>query len=207
MKDREKLCCNRNKITWTDFLDMYQKSVLIKEIKENYIIYGGYDGAERELILFYPDKIEEDVAKKYFSNILKVIRITLPNDLKGEYEHRVFLSGIMKIGLEREKFGDIIVTDYGADIVVFDENAEYISQSLNGLKRFSKSIIEIKNISDISNRVDEYEEFSIIVPSMRVDSIVSEIARVSRSRANEFIEDGRIFINSEWDLYKLPFLL
>ena len=119
MRDKEKLCKIKNKITYTDFLDMYQKSILLKEIKEDYIIFGGYDNAEREILLFYPDKIEKDIAKKYFYNLLKVIRITLPNDLVGEYEHRVYLSGIMKLGLEREKFGDIIVYKEGADIITF----------------------------------------------------------------------------------------
>ncbi|MBR3153365.1 MAG: hypothetical protein IKF52_07275 [Clostridia bacterium] len=197
MKDKEKLCNTRNKIAYTDFLDMYQKSVLLKEVKENYIVFGGYDGAEREIILFYPDKITKVVANCCFNNIFKVIRIMLPNDLKEKYEHRVFLSGIMKIGLSREKFGDIIVTDFGADIVVFEENAEYIRNSISELKRFSKCVIEIIDISEISSRIDNYEEFNIIVPSLRVDSFVSEIARVSRSRADGIIEEGRVFINSE----------
>ncbi|MBR3133042.1 MAG: hypothetical protein IKG42_03080 [Clostridia bacterium] len=198
MRDKEKICRVKNKITYTGFLDMYQKSVLKKELKEdNYIVFGGYDGAERELILFYPDKIDKTVAKNYFGSLLKVVRISLPNDLKGEYEHRIYLSGMMKLGIEREKFGDIIVSPNGADIVVFEDLARFIKDSLGGLKRFSKSEIEIIDLSEISNRVDEYESFSIIVPSMRIDCFVSEIGRVSRSRASEFIKENRVFINQE----------
>ncbi len=197
MRDKEKICKVKNKITYTDFLDIYQKSILLREVKEKNIIFGGYEGAEREILLFYPDKLEKNIAKQYFDSILKVIRISLPNDLKGEYEHRVYLSGIMKIGLEREKFGDIIVNHDGADIIVFNENVQYIRDSLINLKRFRKSIIEIKQINQIIKRCDKYEEFSIIIQSMRVDNFVSEIARSSRSVANEYIKDGRVFINSE----------
>lgn len=197
MRDKEKLCKIKNKITYTDFLDMYQKSILLKEIKNDYIIFGGYDGAEREILLFYPDKIEKDIAKKYFYNLLKVISITLPNDLIGEYEHRVYLSGIMKLGLEREKFGDIIVYKEGADIITFEDNIQYLINGLMSLKRFRKCNFEIKDISEIVSKEDEYEEFSIILPSMRIDNFVSEIARVSRNRANEIIESQRVFINSE----------
>lgn len=197
MRDKEKLCKIKNKITYTDFLDMYQKSILLKEIKEDYIIFGGYDNAEREILLFYPDKIEKDIAKKYFYNLLKVIRITLPNDLLGEYEHRVYLSGIMKLGLGREKFGDIIVYKEGADIITFEDNIQYLINGLMSLKRFKRCNFEIKDISEIVSREDEYEEFSIILPSMRIDNFVSEIARVSRNKANEIIEGQRVFINSE----------
>lgn len=187
----------KNKISYTDFLDMYQQSVLKKEIGKNAFFYGGYDGSERNLVVFYPDKIDLKIARKYVNGILKVIRITLPNDLIGKYEHRVFLSGIMKIGLEREKFGDIVVSESGADIVVFEENSQYIKDSLINLKRFSKSKVEILDIDEISSRNDSYEEFTIVVSSMRLDCIVSEIGRFSRSMANDIIESERVFINSE----------
>ena len=41
------------------------------------------------------------------------------------------------------------------------------------------------------------EMINIIIPSMRIDSIVSEIIRTSRSKAMDFIETERVFINSE----------
>ena len=45
--------------------------------------------------------------EKNYGKILEVIRIKLPNNIK--YEHREFLSGIMKLGIKREKIGDIII--------------------------------------------------------------------------------------------------
>lgn len=197
MRDKEKICRVKNKISNTSFLDMYQKSILIKEVKDNFIVYGGYDGADREIILFYPDKLKYEIAFKYFDSLLSIIRISLPNDLKGEYEHRVYLSGMMKLGIEREKFGDIIVSENGADIIVFSEIAEYIKNSLKDLKRFSKCNIEILELKDISTRIDEYDEFNIIIPSLRVDSVVSEVGRMSRNHASDVINEGRVFINSE----------
>lgn len=197
IRDKESMCKMQNKITYTDFLDIYQKSVILKEIKNNdeMILFGGYEGADREILLFYPDKITRDVAQNYFDKLLKVIKIQLPRNHE-KYPHGVYLSGVMKIGLEREKFGDIIVTENGADILVFSENASYIKDSLAQLKRFRKSIIDIQDITGISNRVDEYEDISVMVPSMRVDNFVAEIARISRKKASEYIDEGKIFINS-----------
>ena len=53
-----------------------------------------------------------EIVEENYTNILDIIRIELPNNVV--YEHREYLSGIMKLGLKREKFGDIIVTEYGA---------------------------------------------------------------------------------------------
>ena len=79
----------RNKITNTNFLDEYEQ-VLVKELLQkikfkNYILYGGYENAERKVIVFYPEKLEfiEDNKEKICNNILEIIKIKLPNELNG----------------------------------------------------------------------------------------------------------------------------
>lgn len=69
------------------------------------------------------------------------------------------------------------------------------------LTRFKKSLIEVINIQDIKNKIDKFDEFSVIVSSMRLDNFVSEITKTSRTKAIEIIEDGRVFVNYE-DSYK-----
>ena len=48
----------KEKIEYTDFLDMYQISLVegfLKKIKfENYKLYGGYEDAERKVLIVYP---------------------------------------------------------------------------------------------------------------------------------------------------------
>ena len=46
----------------------------------------------------------------------------------------------------------------------------------------------------------EFEEFTIIVSSIRLDCFVSELAKCSRSKAEEYIELGKVFINSIQEL-------
>ena len=77
------------------------------------------------------------MVEKNFEKIFNVIRIRLPNNIS--YEHKDFLSGIMKLGIKREKFGDIIVTDFGADIITLSEISNILSEDLKTLTRFIKA--------------------------------------------------------------------
>ena len=74
----------QNKITYTNFLDLYQKKLLekvLKEIhKENGIFFGGYETAERTVLSFYPEKLEGISIERLSKEILEVVRINLPKE-------------------------------------------------------------------------------------------------------------------------------
>ena len=57
MLDKIELSKIKNKIQYTDFLDMYQKhlleKILIQEKVSNYIITGGTEDTERNIIVFF----------------------------------------------------------------------------------------------------------------------------------------------------------
>ena len=196
--DKYEFSKTKNKITYTDFLNISEISVVKNVLKEekinNYIIYGGREDSDRSLLIFYPEKFSKEMVEKNFEKMFKVIRIKLPNNIK--YEHREFLSGIMKLGIIREKFGDILVTDYGADIIVLSEIAEILANDLKTLTRFRKSEITIEDINNLANIEVEFEDISIIVSSIRLDNFVAELAKCSRSNSEDIINEGRVFINS-----------
>ena len=173
-------------------------NIILKALKENnisnYFVFGGRKNSDRSTIIFSPEKFSKEMVEKNYSNILKVVRIKLPKNIK--YEHREFLSGIMKLGIKREKFGDIIVTDSGADIVVLKEISEFLADDLQKLTRFQKSIITIENLEDLSQNENEFDDIKIIVSSLRLDNLVSELAKTSRGKAEEFIKEGLVFVNS-----------
>lgn len=196
--DKYEFCKTKNKITYTDFLNVSEisvaKSVLKEEKINNFIIYGGKEETDRSLLIFYPEKFSKEMVEKNFEKIFEVIRIKLPNNIK--YEHREFLSGIMKLGIIREKFGDIIVTDYGADIIVLSEISKILANDLKTLTRFRKSEITIENINSLSVIETEFEDVNIIVSSIRLDNFVAELANCSRNNSEEIINEGRVFVNS-----------
>ena len=58
-------------------------------------------------------------------------------------------------------------------------------------------ILQIKEISDIIKKKVKIEEVSIIVPSLRLDNIVSDLVKSSRSKAKQIIEQERVFVNGQ----------
>lgn len=226
LEDKIRFCETRNKITHTDFftepeiikIEKYLHSIKYK----NYFIFGGYEDSNRKMIFFYPEKlnftetnhnltsninnsniisatpeINSAVLRNITNNVLEIIRITLPKNQIGTYEHRDYLSAIMKFGIVREKFGDIIVYPEGADFIVQKENSQYFKDNLIELTRFQKSKIEILDISNLHENCQEVEEISIIVNSMRIDNFITEICHCSRNKAEEILLQERVMINYE----------
>lgn len=196
--DKYKLAIRNNKITFTDFLTGAEEALVKKVLRENsinnYIKFGVKNDSDRSIVIFYPDKFSKEMVEANFSKILKVIRITFPKNVS--FEHREILSGIMKLGIKREKFGDIVVYGTGADIIVLDEVKKILLDGLTELTRFRKSEIEVIDIKDIYEKETEFEDLKIIISSNRLDNFVSELARCSRTKANEIIEEGRVLVNN-----------
>ena len=193
---------NKKKIVYTDFLDMHEQSIVNKELKYlkiPYTLWGGFEGATRQGCVCYPQFVDEQLAKKEYSQNIQIIRITLPTSLKGTYEHRIYLSGIMKLGIKRQKVGDIICDENGADIIVTNELSKYIKENLESLTRFSKCKFEILPIDQIRKVNIQKQEIEILVQSLRIDNIVAELLNISRSKTEEYLQSKKIFINYDND--------
>lgn len=200
LMDKINLCKTRNKIVNTEFLTIYQRDIIQKELNKNkvknYIFFGGYDDAEGKILVIYPEKLGEEIAKNNLKNILKAVKIVLPKELEGKYNHRDYLGCVMKIGLNRNRIGDIIVHENGAYIIVLEENAEYIKDFLKELTRFAKADVEVIDYTEIEIREAEFDEIQITVSSWRLDNIVSEMINLSRSKTEELLQTEKVFVNS-----------
>ena len=199
--DKIEFSKSKQKIEYTDFLDMYQVALVenfFRKIKfKNYKLYGGYEEAERKVAIIYPEKYDEEMIKKNYNKILKVVKIILPEEEKGKYSHRNYLGGIVKLGLKREKVGDIVVSKKGAEIITLTEFSKILLQQLPSLTRFENSKIIEKEIDKLEIQEVNIEEVKIIVPSLRMDNIVSDLIRTSRNKAVEVIKQERVFVNGQ----------
>lgn len=199
--DKLKFCESKNKIQTTDFFDTVQKNVVQKFLDlqkvNNYFFFGGYEESERMMLIIYPQKLEDRISNIDLNEYIKAIRITLPNEIQGEYTHRNYLGGIMKLGIEREKIGDILVDNTGADILISPEVLRFLITNIPSLIRFSKSKIEQIQIEELKQIEVKKEIITVTIPSMRLDNIVSELARCSRGKANEILEQERVLVNYE----------
>lgn len=214
LTDKIKMSKESNKIVNTEFLNIYKRELIQKELnrlnEKNYMFYGGFKDSEYKVLILYPEKFKEDfkaycneesktspIAQKAINNIIKAIKIKLPKELVGKYEHRDYLSAVMKFGLVRERIGDIIVVDDGAYIIALKENIDYLKDSLKELIRFRKSDIEVIDIDKIELKPIEFKNIKISISSNRLDNFVSEISKISRNGANELLNNERVTLNSK----------
>ena len=201
--DKINFCTIRNQLQIADFLDLREQALVEKFLKDqeykNYILFGGFEEAERKVAIFYPEKLQDLVKKEkiYFGEFIKVIRIILPYENIEKYEHKNYLGALMKLQIKREKLGDIIVAKDGADIIIHKDILKFLKENLPMLTRFQKAQIEEIELKDLRKAQIKSEEFIITVSSMRLDNIVSELAKCSRNKALEFLMQERVFVNYE----------
>ena len=190
----------QNKIQYTDFLSPVELQIVKKVLNyisyKRYKVYGVIPNSQRNIVVFYPEKLDKVFEEETFdyNSICNTIRI---ESLAEQLEHKMYLGGLIKLGLKREKIGDIIVHENGADIIVLKEITKFLLSHLQELNRFKNSNINAINVKETYIKEQEFEENKIIVSSLRLDNIVSELAKTSRNKASNIIEEERVFINYE----------
>ena len=194
--DRASQAQSRNIPAATDFLSPQQQAqasdlMRLAGIPETgVVLLGGYDGAERNILLFLPDWLE--AADAGSQSPIRCLRASFREEEK--LTHRDFLGSLMGMGIAREKVGDILVGPAGADIMVLDTVAEFLLQSWNsaGRARLAVTAIEPWEV-----RVPEVkcQEVRDTVSSLRLDAVASAGFRMARGKAAELITSGRVQVN------------
>lgn len=194
IEDEAEKCQRENRITSTDFLDMRLQGIAETEIKSRGVRYsfdGGYDGAERRIIVFLPEYASiDDFRAESPIEILRVI-----HKMGGkELTHRDYLGSILGLGISRSKIGDIIVYPNGADIIILKDMEEFLLANYEkaGRAELSLSIepIDLLNLSSVKTVT-----ITDTIASLRLDSVLSVAFRASRTKAQDAIKEGFVFLN------------
>ncbi len=172
--------------TFTRFLSEREYAEVLCRIKHidsvPYSAFGGYEGAGRVMLRFSFDEEEFPI---------KVVVVSGKGTEK--LKHPDFLGSIMNLGIERENVGDIVRDD--ENWLVFCEAgiADYIKDSLHSVGGCFVNCT-ISDAADVEY-TPEFEEITGTVNSLRADSVVAVMLKTSRSKAQEYIESQRFFLN------------
>lgn len=153
--------------------------------------FGGYSDAERKMLVYLPDYLDENALKNEDSPLV-CLRATF---YEGDsLSHRDFLGGLMGAGIARETVGDICVGKGCCDFFVTAEIAPYILQNFTEAGR-TRLHIERIGLSQLQVPEPETRKICDTVASVRLDSIISSGFRIGRNAAAQYVTSGRAAIN------------
>lgn len=196
--DKLETCILKNYITNTRFLDIRQQSLAKQAIlylgkQKNFVFWGGYKDAERACIIFFPEYINENEIYEDENSPITAIRVQ--KKANDNLSHRDYLGSIMGLQIVRDRIGDIIVCENGADILIMKEICDFLKMNLNCVGRKKVSVCNIC-LSDIILKEQNQKEGKGSVASLRIDSVISLIFSISRNESQEYIKKGLVFLNS-----------
>ncbi|WP_018921326.1 RNA-binding protein [Salsuginibacillus kocurii] len=185
----------------TDFLDPRQQEIVRSVIgKDEEILLsfdGGFNGpVERRRALIAP--FYESNERGQFELVL--LELTYPGRFV-ELSHRDLLGALMSLGVRREKFGDIVKQGDTFQFLVAKEIATFVEMNLTSVGNTSVSLRTLP-LAQALTVTEEWSEAKGFVKSFRLDVLLAEIYRLSRTKALPFIEKGRVKVN--WQTIEEP---
>lgn len=153
--------------------------------------FGGYPDAERKMLCFLPDYLDEGSLYENDSPVVCLRATFYDGDCPS---HRDFLGGLMGCGVERDVLGDILVSKGNCDFFVTEQIAEYIQQNFLSAGR-AKLHIDSIPLSQVQTIVPEFTEIKDTLASLRLDSVVSIGFRIGRSLASQYISAGKAAVD------------
>ncbi|MDR3091661.1 MAG: RNA-binding protein [Clostridiales bacterium] len=146
--------------------------------------FGGYDGAERQIIGFSADIEDFPIAR---------LKISFNEKFAEKLSHRDFLGSALGLGLDRRNIGDIVLLDGFAVIYVHESIKDYIAANLSRVRHTPVKISEISAGPPGTAPAGRIQTKTIT--SLRTDALISACFGLSREKAKALLDSGRVFVN------------
>ena len=193
LRDAERLAQSGGRPRFVGFLDErqaeYAKKIMSNLCCENYMLWGGYGGAERVVFGVFPDFAAPE------EEAFPVAALTASFRRCDTLTHRDFLGALLANGIERETLGDILVEEGRCAIFARSEIADFILTQTEKVGRVGVSIKA--GMQEPLPEGRRFEEFSTVVASARLDCIVAAAVGESREKSCELIRAGLVMLDHE----------
>ena len=148
--------------------------------------YGGYEGAERIRIAFVDSHFQGTVD-------MGIVPLKVSWDPRFRLlNHRDVLGSLMGLGIDRSKFGDIIMGQGGAQLLV---------DSFTKIAMVAVSVTPME-LDEIAPKEEKIKEVRTTVASLRLDAVASSGFSVSRTKLVSAVNAGLLQVN--WQPAKGP---
>lgn len=187
IKDDIAMSSVRYKPVMTSFLTPSEAQLLQQMVGKSMFVYlsGGYAQAQRQMGCISPYEMEDVsfsldcLVSKYDSRYKKLA-------------HPDVLGALMHLGITREQLGDMIVSEDEIILFCTAHMSQYIIESCTQIGRCSIHF-QIDNDKEIKGVA--FAEIQINCSSLRLDSIVAQLAHCSRTKAAKIIRSGLVKLN------------
>lgn len=178
----------------SDFLDPREQDILASLVGTNpdtakFEFYGASSYAERKRAIIAPF-YEEPKAEDFQVTVLEA---AFPAKFV-QLAHRDVMGAFLSLGIKRKKLGDIAIDEGKIQIAVAAEIASYVTANLTMIKHAK---IRLEEVPADRFRIEpgEWKEADKTVSSLRLDTVLGEIYKLSRKDAQEAISKGIVKVN------------
>ncbi len=153
--------------------------------------FGGYEDAQRKMLIYTPEYWDENWFWEENSPIVCLRASFYESDTPT---HRDFLGALMGAGITRETIGDICVDKGCCDFFVTEEIAPYLLQNFTSAGRTKVKLSAIP-LQQANIPQPETKEIRDTLASLRLDSVISAGFRIGRSAAARLVVAGKTAVD------------
>lgn len=165
------------------------REVFGKPTEYHYEFWGGDIISENKRAIITPT----DYSIEHEDFELALIQIEFATKF-NQLKHSQILGTLLGSGIKRDRIGDIITNKKIWQVVVVRELGAHLIHTVTRIHRTPVALKEV-GFEQYFSETDEWQTREIIVASLRLDLILSEIIRVSRQKSKNAISLGKVKLN------------
>ena len=169
------------RVGYTSFLDLSLFNKVKSRLKGfKYSVYYPYK--ESEKVIIYRDRKPK----------IRFLEISSLEKLK----HSHIMGSLYGTNIDGENFGDIVIYNGHYYIMVMNKVYVLVLKEFNMVENIPIKLKEVSN-RILDNYTRNYCVLDIIVPSLRIDSVISKLVNIRRDSLKSKFDNGEIFLNYE----------
>ena len=151
--------------------------------------FGGIESAERVRVCIAPSYYQMELAD--FDCACYEIKFPVKF---ATITHGAILGSLLGSGIERNRIGDILTDGVRWQVVLDQQIASYVVQQVDKIGSVSVRFVAIEPEALVTPYI-EWDEKTIITPSLRLDTLLAKVYNFSRQRAKEMVLAGHVKVN------------
>lgn len=188
--DLYNLCERRGCAVFSRFYDGGEQALLqdSRMIYGNSLLFGGNAKCERKMLGVFPEWETPD------TDSFPVTLIKCTCSFKKDFTHRDYLGSLMGLGIERDRIGDIVVTEDAGYFFLHNSISDYVISNLKKIGSHGVKV-SVQNINEMEYPEGKFAILKTVVASMRLDAVVGGATNLSRSKCAALIEHEKVSVN------------